>query len=428
MKTPLVLRYFIWGMLVFAISMGLLSFRALHSLELQAINFSFSRRFYLDLDARTDKEADVPFNIIPFYERTSPELFLETIKGVTHHLKEAGAKVVIVPLPDYLRPSTRNLRSIREIARDSIVIFGVSSGTESLNFGPDPAPDNKEYWWARHPLINGVDIPWGVMTENTKSFGRLTRFVPVGIRDYYKGNPVPDVIILALKRYFDIPDNAELPVSSSRLQIGSYAFPIERDGLTYVRLRMTSRRSVAMYASLDLLSDSLMYFPATASRANDTSAIRAAWQAHKGKIVFIDWSPSEGFRYPSRAWAYASIGASFFDRSFVKVHNEWNVLLVTTLVILLSVVSYAVRNGLMVFISLGLAIAALTISAWLFNSHNVLFEPVYVIVPILLCGFVLPIAKITGKKRIAEERAKSLEEENRRLRDLQRSTNPEAHF
>lgn len=428
MKTPLVLRYSIWSMLIFAVSMGLLSFRALRSLELRTIDFSFSRRPYFDPDTKEGSEADVPVMVIPFYEQISQELFLESVKEVTHHLKEAGAKVVIVPLLDHLRPSPRNLNSIRAITRDSIVIFGASSGTNSYNFGPNPAPDDKKYWWVRHPLFHRVVFPWGVMTENTKNLSRLIRFVPTGIRDYDKGDPVPDVIVLALKRYFDIPDNAELPVSSSRLHIGPYSFQVERDGLSYVRLRFANRRLVELYASLNLISDSLTYFPASVARVNDTAAVQSAWRAHRGKIVIIDWNGASDFRYPTRGWAYAQIVSSFFDRSFVRVHNEWNFLLVTTLVILLSVVSYAVRNSFMVFLSFVLTVAAVAISSWLFSSHNVLFEPVYVIVPILLCGVVLPVAKSTGEKRIAEERAKSLEEENQRLRDLQRSGSAEARL
>lgn len=428
MKTPLVLRYFIWSMFIFAISMGLLSIRALRSLELRAIDFSFRGRYYFYQETNMEKEADAPVQVLPFYEQITQELFLESVKDVTHHLKEAGAKVIIVPLPDYLRPSPRNLSAIRELAHDSIVIFGVSAGTETYGFGPDPTPEDKQYWWVHHPLYHHVELPWGAMTENTKNLSRLTRFVPTGIRDFDTGDPVRDVIVLALKRYFDIPDNAEIPVSASRLHIGPYAFPIERDGLTYARFRITNRRTVEMYASLNPSTDSLTYFPAYATRSNDTGAMHSAWQAHKGKIVIIDWNSAGNYRFPTRGWAYANLVNSFFNRSFVKVHNEWNVLLITTLVILLSVVSYTVRNGLMVFLSLVLTVAAVAISAWLFNSHDVLFEPVYIIVPILLCGSILPIVKTGGEKRIAEEKVRSLEEENRRLLDLQRSTPPGTHI
>ena len=428
MKTPLILRYFIWSMLIFAISLGLLSFRSLRSLELRAIDFTFSSRFISEMDAKAGKEADVPVRVVPFYVQISPERYLESVKEIAHRLKEAGAKVVIVPLPDNLSASPRNQNSIRELTRDSTVIFGFPAGMNTYNFGREHAPDDKQYWWVRHPLFHRLEIPWGAMTENTKSFSRLTRFVPTGIQDYDKGGPVPDVVVLALRRFFNIPDNAEIPVSSSRLQIGPYAFPIERDGLTYVRLRMTNRRMIEMFASLDPSSDSLIYFPSSASRANDTIAVRSAWQAHKGKIVIIDWTGTGGFRYPTLGWVYGNIVSSFFNRSFVKVHNEWNVLLITTLVILLSVFSYTVRNGLTVFVSLLLAVASVAVSIWLFKTHDVLFEPIYILVPILLCGFILPIVKVSGEKRLAEEKVKSLEEENRRLVELQRSNPPGNHF
>ncbi|MCX6132379.1 MAG: hypothetical protein NTU47_01085 [Ignavibacteriales bacterium] len=427
MKTPLVLRYVIWSMLIFAVSMGLLSFRALRSLELRSTDFTFSRRYYLDADEKTGKDVDAPVMSVPFYEQIPHELFLELAHDVTHRLREAGAKVVIVPLPANIRPTGRNLNSIRRLIRDSIVIFGVST-RPSPYFGFDPTPEDKQYWWVQHPLYHRVEMHWGAMTEYTKDFSRLSRFVPTGIRDETTGEPVPEVIVLALKRFFDIPDNAELPVSPSRLHIGTYAFPIERDGLTYTRFRLPKRRTVEMYASLNPTSDSLMYWPAFANRANDTAAVRSAWKAHEGKIVIIDWNGSGAYRFPTHGLAYSSIVNSFFDRSFVKVHNEWNVLLITTLVILLSVVSYVLRNGFMVFLSLALSVSAAATSAWLFNSHDVLFEPIYIIVPILLCGFVLPIAKLAGERRIAEERAKSLQEENRRLLELQRSTPPGTHF
>lgn len=428
MKTPLVLRYVIWSMVIFAFSMGLLSFRGLRSLELSALDFSFGRPFYIDVNGRADKATDTPVMLIPFYEQTPPELYLELVQKITHRLKGLGAKVVVVPLTDDIRPSPRNLNSIRKLASDSIVIFGVPARTSAYYFRSEPTVDDKHYWWVQHPLYHRVNISWGAMTEYTKAFSRLTRFVPTGFRDEKTGDPVPEIIVLALKRFLDIPDDAELPYFLSRLHLGSYSIPVERDGVSYVRGRFANSHVVQLYASLNPVSDSLTIFPAFANQSNDTVAIHAAWEAHRGKIVIIDWNGSGSYRFPTRGWAYSQIINSFFNRSFVKVHNEWNVLLITTLVILLSVVSYVLRNGFMVFLSLALAVAATATSGWLFNSHDVLFEPIYIIVPILLCGFILPIAKLAGERRIAEERAKSLQEENRRLLELQRSAPPGAHF
>jgi hypothetical protein len=424
MKTPLVLRYVIWSMLIFALSMGLLSFRALRSLELRAVDFGFIRVPYPRSASQASGGVEAPVILLPFYESVSQELYLRSVGQITRRLKAVGAKVVLVQLPGDLRPSTPVFTSLQELVRDSIVIIGTSSVSQSYFSNRGVEPDDKQYWWVQHPFFHRLDFPWGVMTENTKMFSRLTRFVPTGFRDEKTGEPVPDIIVLALKRFFDIPDKTELPVSPTRLQIGSYAFPLERDGVTYARLRQSVRPSVGLYASLTPGSDSLLYFPAVATKANDSTALQTAWGAYRGKIVIIDWFGPAGYRYPTRGWVYAHLVSSFFDRSFVKVHNEWNVLLITTLVILLSAVSYVVRNGFMVFISFGMAAGTVAASTWLFNSHDVLFEPVYIIVPILLCGLILPLAKIAGEKRIAEERVKSLEEENRRLRDLQRSSIP----
>ena len=78
------------------------------------------------------------------------------------------------------------------------------------------------------------------------------------------------------------------------------------------------------------------------------------------------------------------------------------------------------RNGLTIALSFALFVASIFISSWLFDSYNVLFDPLYVLVPILLCGIVLPIVKTSGEKKLAEAAIKSLEEENRRLLELQR--------
>jgi hypothetical protein len=94
-------------------------------------------------------------------------------------------------------------------------------------------------------------------------------------------------------------------------------------------------------------------------------------------------------------------------------------------VILLSVFSFTFRNGLTVFVSFVLVVAAILIAGWLFTDYGVLFEPLYIVAPILLCGFILPLVKISGEKRIAEEKIRSLEEENRRLLDLQRLAPPQ---
>jgi hypothetical protein len=68
------------------------------------------------------------------------------------------------------------------------------------------------------------------------------------------------------------------------------------------------------------------------------------------------------------------------------------------------------------------------LSVWLLDSHNVIFDPIYVLVPIILCGIILPIVKTSGEKEIAEAAVKSLEAENKRLHELQRRSIHDPHF
>jgi hypothetical protein len=128
------------------------------------------------------------------------------------------------------------------------------------------------------------------------------------------------------------------------------------------------------------------------------------------------------------SWQYLQVFGSVFQRSFLSVHSEWNVLLITTIVILLSVFSYTMRNGLTVFLSIALMAGMMLLSIWLLDTHNVIFDTIYVLVPILLCGFVLPIVKTSGEKKIAEATIKSLQEENKRLLELQRRSTHDPHF
>jgi len=416
MKTPLVLRYFIGSMLIFAISMIIVSTRALRSLEMESTSYAFGR-FYQP-DFRVANRSDVPIKILPIYEPMSQDVFLGIAKDIVHRLKSVGAKVVIIPLPEYVRASPAVLESMREISRDSIVLFGVPG---SPVYGNERnRPDDRSRWWAHHPAYHKLDISWGAMTAAPRDFSFLIPFVPTGYRDDDSGSPVPDVGVLAMKRFLGIPDKAELPTASSRLQLGPYAIPIEHDGLCYTKFQWTSSDWMDLSATYPAGKDSLQFFPTSVYGWTNKAAIDSAWQAHKGKIVLIDWVGLSNYPYSRNAWIYAHILNSIFTRTFIRIHNEWNVLLITTLVILLSVLSYTVRNGFMIFVSLVLAVGAMAISVWLFGKHDVLFEPMYVMVPIILSGVILPIVKVVGEKRLVEEKIKSLEDENKRLSDLLR--------
>jgi hypothetical protein len=418
-RTPLVLRYFIWSMLIFAISMGIWGFRVLRSLELKSLSISLPFRQYPHW--RYYKEIEIPVLSVPVYGQISEERYLETARDVVHHLRKAGAKVVIVPLPEYFPPTPKALKAIDEILKDSIAILGAPNPLTSSYAQLDNRPfDRRSLWWVEHPLHNQRKMPWGVVTAHSEFISPVVRFMPTGFRESRGGAPVWDVSVLALRRYFDIPDDADIQPYASRLQIGSFAIPIAKDGISYLRQAFRPKVGAILAANFDILADSIRYYP------NWTS--EKLWAKHQGKIVLLDGYGLRPFQFQNYTWLYLQVFASVFQRSFLSLHSEWNVLLITTLVILLSVFSYTMRNGLTVLLSFALIVATLIISTWLFDSYNVIFDPIYDLVPIMLCGIILPIVKTSGEKKIAEAAVKSLEAENKRLHELQRRSTHDPHF
>jgi hypothetical protein len=410
-------------MLIFAVSMFCLSFRVLDSLRYKTLITGSDMRYAYGQDI---KEIEFPFRVLPIWgPQINQEQYLKIARNLVHRLKSAGAKVVIVPVPDFFMLSPQTNKTLEQIEADSIVVFGAPGAFNSLlPWERDLQIENKNAWWAKHPFSNRTKVPWGVMSPAIRENSPLVRFVPVGFRENDTGEPVSDVATVALRRFFGIPDCEELPFSRSRLLIGPLSILIAQDGVSYIRLAHQPRRQSEISVAVNYATDSLEYYPAWDQSRHTTITTEEAWLNHKGSIVMLDWNGAYRNQSVYYGWAYQQIFGSAFSGSFLTTHNEWNVLLITTIVVLLSVFSYAFRNGLTVLISFLLAVAVVLISVWLFISYNVLFEPIYIVVPIVLCGFILPLVKLSGEKRIAEEKIKSLEEENQRLLDLQRSVSP----
>lgn len=418
-KTPLVLRYVIWTMLIFAFSMVIWSFQLLRPYEFKTMSLAFLYRQAFTY--RGLKANDAPFKTIPMYGPLSHEAYFRIVKEAVRELKLAGAKAVIVPLPNAYSVSPRSVNAILDIARDSIVIFGVAPIQNSLLARSDNfSIRDPRHRWVGHPLPGQPKISWGVMTATNTYQTPIIRFVPTGFRESNKGEPVSDVALLALKRYFNIPAGSVLQPSGSRLQVGSTSIHLSREGVTHVKFSFTERRGSDLWAMIDEVSDSIRFNPSWAGNSNDKSELQKAWERHRGKIVFLEWNQPDLILFPSYSWMYMQFFGSLFDRSFVSVHNEWNVLLITTVVMLLSVFSYTVRNGYTVLFALTLSVILILVSLWLLIKYNVLYDPIYVLVPIFLCGVIFPVVKTSGEKKIAEATIRSLEEENKRLLELQR--------
>jgi hypothetical protein len=418
-RTPLVLRYFIWGMLIFAISTSLWGFRVLRSLELTTLSLPLPGRHLQSY--RYLEEVEIPFVTIPVYGAWSDQAYFNIARDIVRRLSQIGARAVIIPLPSAFGATPQAVNTLRAIARDSIAIFGVQNPI-TTGFRPQITRGfhRQSHWWVEHPFYNQIKVQWGVLSAYADLGSPVVRFIPAGWRETKTGTPVTDVTLLALRKYLNLTDEVTQQAYASRIPLGPYPIALAKDRISYLRYAYRAKETSILVGTADPLSDSIRYF-ADWSRGNSRlESLEQLWSQHKDKIVFIDWTEIRGGQLRSSGWLYTQVFASVFKRSFVSVHQEWNVLLITTLTILLSVFSYTMRNGLTIALSFALFVASIFISSWLFDSYNVLFDPLYVLVPILLCGIVLPIVKTSGEKKLAEAAIKSLEEENRRLLELQR--------
>ena len=81
---------------------------------------------------------------------------------------------------------------------------------------------------------------------------------------------------------------------------------------------------------------------------------------------------------------------------------------------------YATRGWVLFISSILLSAGLVWFTRWLLGQHNIIMDPLYVLLPILLCGVLLPVVKLSGEKKIAEETVGELREELKRLEGLHR--------
>jgi len=421
MKTTLLLKYFLWSMLLFALSVGMMSFGALRSLELRSLDLAVVARGRWQ--SRAAEQAEVTAAApLPIWGYISDEAYLRDARQIVRNLKNVGAKVVVVPLPENVLSIPRNISLLNAINSDSIAVFGSAIRTRARFSITTPLMfEERRAWWLRHPAFHRIEIPWGVSSVLTDSYGLLYRIIPDAFKDLDTGELIPDVALEAVKRYAGYSDSLEIKASPSFVSFGAFTIPLERDGLAYVKGTSFPRYRGGVYAAAAVESDSLTYFPISSSGRPKEKGLDAAWGYYKGKIVVLDWSGLSQPPYANYSWSYTQIISAILSGDYVKRYNDYDLLLIVVIVLLLSVLSYNLRGLITLGISFLLSLAVLALSIWLFDRYSILFDPVYVLVPIALCGIILPVVKLTEEKRMADELARGLEEEKKRLEDLVRN-------
>ncbi|MBM4160282.1 MAG: hypothetical protein FJ217_04190 [Ignavibacteria bacterium] len=421
MKTSLLLRFLLWGMLIFAISVGLMSFRALRTLELKTVNIALSLRYGKSFGSAIPKR-DVPVVPISLWGQISNDMYLRHALDIVKSLNKAGARVVVVPLPSDLIMVPRIVNLLDKISAEGISVFSATTTTISPSF-PRSASflDNRKNWWVRHPALQRVDMVWGISSIRSEPFGVLYRFVPNEYRDFDSGALVPDVSLQALKRYLGLGDSFEIHHTPFYEFFDTYRIPLESDGFAYVKYSFNPSDDGSIYAFVQPETDSLAFFPIRRSGAGVRINLDSAWAFYRDKIVILDWGALSQYQSPSLGWGYVQIIGAILTRSFVDRYNEYDLFFIMLAVVFLSVISFNYRGMVTLLLSLVLSLGIIALSLWLFDHHSILFDPVYILVPILLCAIVLPIVKLAEEKRMLLEQIRSLEEEKRRLEELRNS-------
>lgn len=420
MKTTLLLKFFLWTMLLFGISVGLMSFGTLDGLQFRSLDLAVLVRSRLQ--SRTLQTPDTPAAPLPIWGFISDDGYLRDAEKIVRRLKAVGAKVVVVPLPEDILEIPGSSALLDAIKRDSIGIF--SSGIRTRSRFSTRTPlifEERRSWWVRHPAFHRLEIPWGVSSVITDPYGLLYRIVPFAFKDLDTGEEVPDVALQAIKRYLGYPDNLEIRTSPYAVSLGSYTIPLESDGFAYVKGSSLPRYRGGVYVSALPRADSLSYFPIAWSGAPQEKSLDAAWAYYKDKIVVLDWSGLSQLPYANYSWAYSHIINAILRGEYVKRFNDYDLFFIILIVMLLSVLSYNFRGLLTLGISFLLALGVLAMSIWLYDSYSILVDPTYILVPIILCGTILPVVKLAEEKRMAEELARSSEEEKKRLEELVRN-------
>jgi len=418
MRTSFLLKCLLWSMLIFAFSVALFSFRSLRGLELKIANLGSP--FRSKLAAKLQTKAEAPAVPLSLWGQASHDAYLSHSLAIVKNLKKAGAKVVVLPLPSDILPVPKILDLLDKLKKQGIVVFGATTSSLPSSWRSVSYLEDPQNWWVRQPALHRVSIPWGVVSIQTEPFAALYRFVPSQFRDFDTGEPVPDIALQALKRYLGYPDSLEIRHTPYCDFLGPHAIPLERDGLAYVKYSFHSSSDGGVFASLWPETDSLIFFPTRWSGKKELINLDSSWAFYHGKIVVLDWAYLSPYQYPSLGTIYVQIIDAILHKNFVDRHNEYDLVFIILVVVVLSLVSYRFRGIIAVLVSLVLGVGIIVLSIWLFDRYSILYDPVYVLVPIVLCGFILPIVKLAEEKRALEEAVKSLEEEKKRLEHLRR--------
>lgn len=353
-----------------------------------------------DWMAPGDHEEVTPVRrLLVLTEGRGTEERLQLMLKVTRDLTEAGAKVVVLELPQAVsRPYYRDLVSRIQLAggvvfavqNDSYVRQPISWRSRQF-YGPWSAPDT---------VVRG----WGLLTGEFGEPPRTRRslyYVPDGYVHYRQGetDTIPDVTLEILRKWKNYPLTLK-PIHAGReVVFGDYRIPVSPGGLAICPYRFSPPFGFLPFHAGDNWENGVFdYRWDIHGEERSAEDLKEFAQQIRDMIVVVSWADpveknSSAFitgMYPTSLILMDAL----LDR-FAAVRDDVHI--PATITVLIAGLLLIMRVRSLVSIPLLALLAGLLLfgSAWLFWYKLIIVEVIYPLVGLVLCILLLPLAKIS---------------------------------
>jgi serine phosphatase RsbU (regulator of sigma subunit) len=378
----------------------------------------FSKRIHASyLDRNWNSTSDSLICGVTFNNTgVSHRKYLETLVQICGKLSDAGAGVVVVPLPTDLSYSPIHAKLVDEIARYGNVVFAVPADEKSQDpqFDVDP------------PLENKVKIEWGVISAMPFSswWWRPYKYYPFSYRVGPAGPKVPDVAVVAVRKFLGGKENMQPMIVGRTFSVGQYSTGLLDDQGAIIQHRVYPFFPYEFYASVNDNADSVEYAIRAPQMPIQSNPPEELWRLMKGKIVIIE--PGDQItRSGNFAWTYGNIIHNILKGESTRPLDGWTPLITATMLVLVACLIVFVRPWLGLVLVVGLAIGQGYFYSWLALNHEIGIEPFPPIVGTLVGLFAFSFVLIADeRKQMDRQEKKRIGEELKAAHDMQMGLMP----
>jgi hypothetical protein len=338
---------------------------------------------------------------------------LQRFADLAEDLKNSGAKVVLIPLKEGFFWSPEIMKSLERMKKTEIVILGYSQESIEIPF----SEGGRNSWWIGQPVAgyrtkDSLTKVWGPLTARAAEVQDYYSFIPYGVRHFWEGQMMYDATIQAILRFHGAAES-DVQLGADEFRLGTHRIPLWGDGVAYVKgWKAFSEPRKVVNTESNTIKTTLMY---------DGTKEKAPLEIYRGKIVVVDWYDGTGFEWPTpgrKAWYIIN---SIMNDNFLVRTDNWEILFITLFVCASGLLLFFFPTGRIVFCLALSGAALLFYCRWLFDSQNIILDPLYPLFSLTVSVLIFPVIKLAHERSSLREQLKSLEAEKKRLEDEQAS-------